>query len=72
MDKREQASFPESCQILCTEKVGSRCDLKLYEGQGHGFFNHNKFEYYSKTIREADSFLESLGYLKNKPVVALE
>jgi acetyl esterase len=47
------------------QKVGSRCDLKLYEGEGHGFFNYNKPENYKKTVRAADEFLVSLGYLKN-------
>ena len=26
------------------EKVGSRCELRLYEGEGHGFFNYRIFE----------------------------
>jgi len=25
------------------QKVGSRCDVKLYEGQKHGFFNYRNF-----------------------------
>ena len=44
------------------EKVGSRCDLILYPGAGHGFFN--KEEYVEKTLSEADQFLISLGYIK--------
>lgn len=48
------------------EKVKSRCDLKLYEGQGHGFFNFKNTEYYTKTIHEADEFLVSLGLLKKE------
>lgn len=50
------------------EKVGSRCDLKIYEGQGHGFFNYKKRkpENYIGTLRETDKFLQSLGYLKKK------
>lgn len=54
------------------EKVGSRCDLKIYEGQGHGFFNYKNFEYYKKTLVEADAFLVSLGYLKNEPLIKIE
>ena len=54
------------------EKVGSRCDLKLYEGQSHGFFNYKNLENYKKTVMEADTFLVSLGYLKNEPVVTIE
>lgn len=53
------------------DKVKSRCDLLLYEGVGHGFFNYKNFEYYKKTILEADKFLESLGYLK-KPIIKIE
>ncbi len=53
-------------------KVGSRCDLKLYEGQGHAFFTYKNFEFYKKTIIEADEFLVSLGYLTNEPVVKIE
>lgn len=51
-------------------KVGSRCDLKLYEGQKHGFF-HTKIEYYKKTLVEVDKFLVSLKYLKSKPIVKI-
>jgi len=57
---------------IVMEKVESRCDLRLYEGQGHGFFNHKNFEYYEKTIFEADKFLQSLGYLKAQPLVKIE
>ena len=46
------------------KKVGSRCDLFLYEGQPHGFFNFKNPEYFEKTIREADRFLQSTGFLK--------
>lgn len=51
------------------DSVGSRCDLYLYDGAGHGFFNNNKHDgvYYQKTVREADLFLISLKYLKGKP-----
>jgi acetyl esterase/lipase len=54
------------------EKVGSRCDLKIYDGQNHGFFNYKNLEYYKKTVIEADTFLVSLGYLNNEPVVNIE
>lgn len=55
------------------EEVGTRCDLFLYEGQGHGFFNYDKsFEYYKETLLEADKFLQSLGYLKAKPKVEVK
>lgn len=53
-------------------KVKSKCELRLYEGQGHGFFNYKNFEYYKKTLSEADSFLQSLGYLKKEPLINIE
>ena len=40
------------------EKVGSRCELKLYEDQSHGFFNQSKSnEMFLKTVRDMDVFL---------------
>ena len=54
------------------EKVGSKCELEIYEGKGHGFFNYQNFEYYKETVREADRFLQSLGYLGSEPIVEIE
>ena len=53
-------------------RVGSRCELFLYKDQPHGFFNFKNLEFYKKTVIEADRFLNSLGYLKGKPVIMLE
>jgi len=51
--------------------VGSQCELFLYQGQGHGFFNKNKEEglYFQKTVYETDLFLRSLGYIKGAPTI---
>ena len=49
------------------DSVGSRCELKLYEGEEHGFFNARKPENFRKTVAETDEFLQSLGYL-TKPL----
>lgn len=49
------------------QDVGSRCDLFLYEGQEHSFFN--KGQYFIETLRETDIFLESLGYLSGKTTI---
>jgi len=56
------------------EAAGSRCDLHLYEGQPHGFFNFKKAEgkYYRQTVHEMDKFLASLGYLEGEPTIAAE
>lgn len=45
--------------------AGNRCELKLYEGQSHGFFNYgkNKNQPFVETLQAADDFLVSLGYL---------
>jgi acetyl esterase/lipase len=49
------------------EKVNTRCDLKLYKDQIHGFFNYDKSEeMYLKTTSDMDSFLTSIGYLKER------
>ncbi|MCK0191512.1 alpha/beta hydrolase [Arenibacter sp. F20364] len=57
---------------MVMEKVESRCDLKLYDGKGHGFFNYKDFESYKSTVAAADQFLVSLGYLKTEPKVNIE
>ena len=54
------------------EKVNSRCELFLYEGQPHGFFNYRNFEYYKITVAETDRFLQSIGYLNREPAVEIK
>ena len=46
------------------EALGGRCDLHLYQGAAHGFFNKEPF--LGKTIEECDAFLVSLGWLETK------
>jgi len=50
------------------EDAGNRCELFLYEGQGHGFFNYKFPEYYYKTTYEAARFLASLGYIDGNKI----
>ncbi len=62
----------EASAYFCAamKAVGSRCDLFLYEGQEHGFFNYDRSKvYYKKTTLEADKFLISLGYLEGEPTI---
>ena len=54
------------------EKVGSRCELFLYEGGKHGFFNYRNFDNYQKTVNEANRFLVSLHFLNEKPVIEIK
>ncbi|MDL5512029.1 alpha/beta hydrolase [Arenibacter sp. M-2] len=57
---------------MVMEKVESRCDLKLYEGEGHGFFNYANQKAYKSTVAEADQFLVSLGYLMKEPIINID
>lgn len=49
---------------LKMKEAGVRCDLIIYPGQGHGFFNYRsknkKNEYFNKTVEESLKFLKSL------------
>ena len=53
------------------EGAGCRCDLHLYGDQPHGFFNYRDGENdcYDQTVREADRFLQSLGYVEGEPTL---
>ena len=56
------------------EKAGRRCELPLYEGQPHGFFNGpnrgGAFNtYYLQTVTAMDRFLVSLGYIKGEATI---
>jgi hypothetical protein len=43
------------------ESFGRRCDLIIYEGEKHAFFN--KDDMYILTMRDTETFLVSLGFL---------
>jgi acetyl esterase/lipase len=44
--------------------VGGRCDLKLYEGSGHGFFNRGrKGSRYDETVADMTAFLVDIGWI---------
>lgn len=47
------------------KQAGVRCDVVLYDKQGHGFFNSEP--YLSRTLAEADRFLASMGWLEGPP-----
>lgn len=54
------------------ERVKSRCELELYEGEAHGFFNYQNFEYYRKTVSKTDEFLQSLNFLSKEPQIEIK
>ena len=48
-------------------EAGNRCELVGFEGQPHGFYNYRRPDggkIYHETVRRADEFLVSLGYLE--------
>lgn len=45
------------------EEAGARCDLVLYEGQPHSFFNIENESCHKETLAEMGRFLASLGFL---------
>jgi len=51
--------------------AGNRCDLVPFEGAGHGFFNFARDPEgaYRDTVRAADRFLASLGWLDGAPSI---
>jgi acetyl esterase/lipase len=51
--------------------VYARCDVWIYEGQAHGFFNYRDGDnpYYHATVLEADRFLAGLGYIEGVATV---
>lgn len=61
-DKHVPVKTAETYKSLM-EANGARCDLHIYEGQKHGFFNYANREMYKTTMLETDRFLTSLGYL---------
>jgi acetyl esterase/lipase len=45
-------------------ETGNTCELVLFEGESHGFFNYSRSkEIFNKTVREAEHFLVSQGVL---------
>lgn len=42
------------------DSVGSLCEVEIYNGEKHGFFNYWFPENYDKTIKEFDLFLDNL------------
>jgi acetyl esterase len=55
--------------VEAMKKAGNRCELLAYEGQGHGFFNFGRGQLFYDTLRAADEFLASLGYLEGTPTL---
>ena len=52
-------------------KAGNHCELIGFKSKGHGFFNYGRDEgsAYIETVRAADEFLASLGFLDGEPTI---
>ncbi len=53
------------------KKAGVECEVMIFEGKPHGFFNHGKYggEPYYQTVTASDKFLGSLGWLDGPPTL---
>ena len=50
------------CRLM--KEAGNRCELESYDGQIHGFFQHERGEeFFFKTLDRTERFLRELGYL---------
>lgn len=68
---KADTTVPYSTVELFAKKMrelGNRCELVGFSGKKHGFFNYGSAASsgYGETLRAADDFLVSLGYLKSK------
>ena len=54
------------------EAVEARCELFVYPGHPHGFFNYRDGDtpYYYATVREAARFLAALGFAQGQPTLS--
>lgn len=53
------------------KKFGVRCEVMIFDGQPHGFFNYGraKNKYYYETVVAMDRFLRSLGWIEGEPTL---
>ena len=68
-DKLIPVATAEKYKDIMTDQA-LRCELHLYKGQAHGFFNYRpgkaSHAYFNKTVIAMDAFLASLGYLQGE------
>lgn len=53
------------------ERTGHLCEIVPAEGRNYGFFNYGRGDGqdFKTTLRAADVFLTSLGYLRGEPTL---
>ncbi|MCP9236594.1 alpha/beta hydrolase [Lewinella sp. JB7] len=52
---------------MAIERVGGRCELHVYEGGRHGFFNVQNAEHFRATMEASERFLRELGWITSAP-----
>ncbi len=54
------------------QAAGVKCTVRIFEGEGHGFFNHGRSgnRPYYETVTDCDRFLAALGWLEGEPTLA--
>ena len=69
-DKLVTVGTAEAFQSKMRE-VGSRSELHVSEGEGHGYFNYGRGgnKAFIRTVRQMDEFFTSLGWLSGKPSI---
>ena len=72
--RNDEAVPYETAEFFCNKmkSLGNRCELVGYDGAGHGFFNYGRGDgkAYFDTLRRADRFLASLGWLEGEPTLS--
>ena len=66
-DKFLSPAIMKEFQQKLTE-VGVRCEIEIYPGQAHSFFDNDE-KWVVTTVGRADIFLASLGFLEGKPTI---
>ncbi|TFG67807.1 MAG: alpha/beta hydrolase, partial [Anaerolineales bacterium] len=56
---------------VAMQAAGNRCELLGFEGRTHGFFNYGRDDgsAFGETLRAADRFLNSLGFVEGEPTL---
>lgn len=50
----------------------NKCDLFIYEGRKHGFWNYRYYDDYKKTLLQTDEFIQAIGFINCKPSFKLK
>jgi acetyl esterase/lipase len=63
----DRLSDPAKEFLAKSKELGNRVEMETADGQAHGYFNRPPWQ--ERTLRKADEFLASLGYLQGPPTI---